>query len=768
MKNGRFTYFKRLFLFCILIGLIPVMALGYFSYAKSSQLLLEKAYRSDRESVEQTQLRFEQKLKMVDNAQGQITNSPLVLDSMEQELGREDYQSYDKLMQSLYRLQLYEYGLSDVYLVNFNKNWILSSAGKESLKESGLNSTFADYANSGRLFFWTVFRPPHVENAAAPLWSMATVKTVPINSLNPLGILVAVLPSQELNKMIPSDSESSEMFVLNEQYQIIAASNQDWVGKDLSGEPYMETLKQVSTEAGQFQSNQDNYGITYRKSNYNGWIYVSKTNLSEITKESKAIGWVTLSICLAVLLLVLAASFVGTRRLYSPVRKLYDLVTDSSDMRGSTVESDEFYWIEKNMHMLMGKESRMRQQVQDFWVHKLLQDAVRSQEITDRIAGGELADWKRLQVLCVRIDTLDGTNYTDRDRDLLIFAVNNMAGEIIPHKLRLNPVVISDFQVTLLGSHLEQSEEWKQDVYGWAKELQSAVAVYLHLKISVGISPLITEWLDAPKAFREAKEALSCGMRLDQQSIVFLEDIQFEAVDSPVTYPQQIVHELFDHIKLLEEDRCRQLLEEFMAFITRKAISQQEFQLLLIRLVADLMRFVQEQGAHLNDIVPQDKAVVNEILSLKSNKEITVWLQTTMLQPLMDYIEARRELLQTKISDQMLALIHQEYDSPLTLESCAARLNYHPEYISRVFRKETGFVFSDYLSRHRLHMAKKLLVETSMTVTDISEKLMYNMPQNFIRYFRKMEGITPKQYRDLSQTKSEREATVQKASGGSP
>lgn len=93
MKNGRFTYFKRLFLFCILIGLIPVMALGYFSYAKSSQLLLEKAYRSDRESVEQTQLRFEQKLKMVDNAQGQITNSPLVLDSMEQELGREDYQS---------------------------------------------------------------------------------------------------------------------------------------------------------------------------------------------------------------------------------------------------------------------------------------------------------------------------------------------------------------------------------------------------------------------------------------------------------------------------------------------------------------------------------------------------------------------------------------------------------------------------------------------------------------------------------------------------
>lgn len=124
-----------------------------------------------------------------------------------------------------------------------------------------------------------------------------------------------------------------------------------------------------------------------------------------------------------------------------------------------------------------------------------------------------------------------------------------------------------------------------------------------------------------------------------------------------------------------------------------------------------------------------------------------------MIRPLMDYIEKSRETLYTRISDQMLAIIDQEYDSPLSLESCAARLNYHPEYISRVFRKETGFVFSDYLSRHRLQIAKKFLIETSMSITEISEKMKYNNPQNFIRYFRKLEGITPKQYRELSLTK---------------
>ncbi|WP_028547399.1 AraC family transcriptional regulator [Paenibacillus sp. UNC451MF] len=754
MKNRRFNYFKRLFLFCILIGFIPVITLGTFSYTKSSQLLLDKAHRSDMGMVEQTQLRFEQKLKMVDNAQAQITNSPLVIDAMEQELWREDYLVYDKLMQSLYRLQLYEFGLSDVYLVNFKKNWILSSSGKQSLQESELQPIFSEYASSGKLFFWTVFQSPFVEKQSPRLWNMAIVKTIPINSFTPLGLFVAVLPSQELNKMIPKGSEPGEMYVLDEQYRIIAARNAELVGRDMSGEAFLDTIKGSNQELGQFQSDDNHYGITYRKSNYNGWIYVNRTNIDEITKESRGIGWVTITISLAVLLLIFILSFEGTRRLYGPVRKLYDLVLKSPDMPRYSAKSDEFYWIEKNMHVLMGKESHMRQQLRDFFVHKLLQGAVSYKEIADRIVAKELVSWNQLRIICVRIDTLEGTNYTDRDRDLLLFAINNMAGELIPKQLRLNPVVINDVQITVIGSYANAGHpgNFKTEAYEWASAIQQSVDKYLHLSISMGISPLFLTLSDALKAFKEAKEALSYGIRLGQQSILFLDDMHPEVMEQPVTYPQQIVSELIDHIKLLDEPKCYQLLDEFMAIVTRKAISQQEFQLVLLRLLVDLTKFIQELGGTMNNLIPQHKSMVNEILDLKSSKEITGWLQSTLIRPLIAYIEYRRESLYMKISDHMLAIIHQEYDSLLTLEICAAKLNYHPEYISRVFRKETGFMFSEYLSRHRLHMGKKLLVETDMTVTEISEKLMYNKPQNFIRYFRKLEGMTPGQFRELRHT----------------
>ncbi|MGO4350167.1 helix-turn-helix transcriptional regulator [Paenibacillus sp. MCAF9] len=85
----------------------------------------------------------------------------------------------------------------------------------------------------------------------------------------------------------------------------------------------------------------------------------------------------------------------------------------------------------------------------------------------------------------------------------------------------------------------------------------------------------------------------------------------------------------------------------------------------------------------------------------------------------------------------------------MSLELCAGRINYHPDYVSRVFRKETGVTFSEYLSRYRLQMAKIWLAETDMKVAEIADKLQYNIAQNFIRYFRKMENITPGQYREL-------------------
>ena len=57
--------------------------------------------------------------------------------------------------------------------------------------------------------------------------------------------------------------------------------------------------------------------------------------------------------------------------------------------------------------------------------------------------------------------------------------------------------------------------------------------------------------------------------------------------------------------------------------------------------------------------------------------------------------------------------------------------------------------FSDYIEEYKMNEAKRLLLETNMTVAEIAEELHYTNPQNFIRFFSKTTGLTPGKFRKL-------------------
>lgn len=72
-----------------------------------------------------------------------------------------------------------------------------------------------------------------------------------------------------------------------------------------------------------------------------------------------------------------------------------------------------------------------------------------------------------------------------------------------------------------------------------------------------------------------------------------------------------------------------------------------------------------------------------------------------------------------------------------------------PSYFSRLFRKETGLTFTNYIIAAKIEMAKKLLSESSASVTEISDSLGYSSPSYFIKSFKDREHMTPHAYRSL-------------------
>jgi len=93
--------------------------------------------------------------------------------------------------------------------------------------------------------------------------------------------------------------------------------------------------------------------------------------------------------------------------------------------------------------------------------------------------------------------------------------------------------------------------------------------------------------------------------------------------------------------------------------------------------------------------------------------------------------------------DHMIRHLH----SRITLEDTAESLKLSPAYLSRLFKKETGMAFGDYLNQLKIEEASALLLYTEYTDTEISTLLGFSSQSYFIKVFRKYKNTTPKKYK---------------------
>ncbi|MBQ8357946.1 MAG: helix-turn-helix transcriptional regulator [Clostridia bacterium] len=93
------------------------------------------------------------------------------------------------------------------------------------------------------------------------------------------------------------------------------------------------------------------------------------------------------------------------------------------------------------------------------------------------------------------------------------------------------------------------------------------------------------------------------------------------------------------------------------------------------------------------------------------------------------------------------AIIGDEFETDLTLEHLAQRLNVSYQHLSACFLKHLGLSFSAYLSDIRLRHAGALLQSSTLSVTEICYACGYRNLSHFLRSFKKKFGVTPKTYR---------------------
>ncbi|MCL6457429.1 MAG: AraC family transcriptional regulator, partial [Gorillibacterium sp.] len=695
----------------------------------------------------------------------QVVNSTVLKKVMNQPLGANDFMIYNDLRNEIRNMQSFDTLVEDVLLINQRQNWMIKNSGLYAFDHYTYDEQLAGLMKLPENTTWTLtpsrwfFSEENVESVSCE-YSVSLVKKLPTTGLEKYGVAVANIPACSLAEFVQDDQEAATpIMILDEELRFLLHPDSSYIGKSVKESDFTK-IETANSDLGEFAAQVKGaaFSVTYYRSSLNGWTYMLPTSMESLTNQSDRIGSYTLYVCLLMLILLVLLAWLGSRRMYSPIQRLLnqvgEWVTDSRKRKFNEFQviGERFSDLFRSKTLLEKEVHQQLEQIRSFFLIKAFQGEVKPGELTDKLEqfGYEehMRDWKTMSVLTLKLDFTEGSRYEKKDQHLLLFAVQNIIEELVPAEQRLAPVVIGYAVVLMVGNSSADSGEFQSTLYALTENLQQQLNRYLDVQASIGMSLPFYSFTNLSIAYREGLEALKHRIKLGKGIIITYGSINSGKHYLHLNYPQHSECELTDAIKLADTDKSKLLLKVLLNSIFELELSPREYQIPLNRLLNNLLIVMQESGISLNQLNQGNVSLFEELLSLNLVSDIEAWFWTRVSLPLIGIFRDRQDTQYQNISEKVIDLIHRHYDTDITLEDFASRLHYNANYLSSIFRKETNCSFSEYLTAYRFNMAKKWLLETEMPVKDMAAKLRYNNSQNFIRSFRKQEGMTPGQYRD--------------------
>ncbi len=126
-------------------------------------------------------------------------------------------------------------------------------------------------------------------------------------------------------------------------------------------------------------------------------------------------------------------------------------------------------------------------------------------------------------------------------------------------------------------------------------------------------------------------------------------------------------------------------------------------------------------------------------------EQINAWLKYFAGQ-VSDYFSDRRNNHTNYTVNIVRQYIHEHLSEKLTLNEVSSIFNITPNYLSQLFRKYNDIGFNEYVTVSKINEAKSMLAAGQMKIYEVSDALGFESSFYFSKVFKKIEGISPKEY----------------------
>lgn len=105
-----------------------------------------------------------------------------------------------------------------------------------------------------------------------------------------------------------------------------------------------------------------------------------------------------------------------------------------------------------------------------------------------------------------------------------------------------------------------------------------------------------------------------------------------------------------------------------------------------------------------------------------------------------------------KLVNQIVQFLEENICNNITLEDVCEKFNYGNTYICTLFKEETGYSIMNYYTKKKIDLAKKILRESLLNITQVSDYLNFCNPHYFSHVFKKYVHMSPREYQQSVQS----------------
>lgn len=114
-----------------------------------------------------------------------------------------------------------------------------------------------------------------------------------------------------------------------------------------------------------------------------------------------------------------------------------------------------------------------------------------------------------------------------------------------------------------------------------------------------------------------------------------------------------------------------------------------------------------------------------------------------------DYmVQLKKEKIYSKTVMQCMDYVHRHLNSPVRVTDIAEAVGKNPDYLSSLFKKETGRRITDYIMECKLRAAENMLQDAECSCAEVSAAFAFSSQSYFTKMFRQYAGETPKKFRE--------------------